>query len=100
MVPDSLSIWMQRAGRAGRRPDLKACAILLVQPTVFQEKGKKNRQEGDAVTYVKEIEEGLRLWVTTPDRCRRDIADAYFDNPSPRKCTSCQSATRTAKGSS
>lgn len=85
MAPDSLSVWMQRAGRAGRRPDLQARAILLIQPTVFQEKGKKNRQEGEPVTYVKEIEEGLRLWATTPERCRRDIADEYFDNPTQRK---------------
>ena len=36
LVPSSLSIWMQRAGRAGRSPSVQARAILLVQPTVFQ----------------------------------------------------------------
>ncbi|KAI0350066.1 P-loop containing nucleoside triphosphate hydrolase protein [Trametes cingulata] len=82
MAPESLSVWMQRAGRAGRRPDLQARAVLLIQPSVFQEKGKQSRQEGEAVVYVKEIEEGLRLWVEAPPEvCRRDVADEYFDNP-------------------
>jgi superfamily II DNA helicase RecQ len=38
MVPNSLSIWMQRAGRAGRNHLISAQAILLVQPSVFQER--------------------------------------------------------------
>ncbi|KAK7031813.1 P-loop containing nucleoside triphosphate hydrolase protein [Favolaschia claudopus] len=37
MVPTSLSIWMQRAGRAGRNFLVAARAILLVQPSVFKE---------------------------------------------------------------
>ncbi|KAN0078270.1 hypothetical protein V8E55_010327 [Tylopilus felleus] len=35
LVPASLSIWMQRAGRAGRSPTLQACGVLLVQSMVF-----------------------------------------------------------------
>ncbi|KAI0363574.1 P-loop containing nucleoside triphosphate hydrolase protein [Pilatotrama ljubarskyi] len=88
MAPDSLSVWIQRAGRAGRRADIQARAVLLIQPSVFQEKGKQSRREGEAVVYVKEIEDGLRLWVETPpERCRRDVADEYFDNPPKRKRT-------------
>ncbi|KIJ06460.1 hypothetical protein PAXINDRAFT_49347, partial [Paxillus involutus ATCC 200175] len=30
-VPASLEVWTQRAGRAGRTPDLQACATLLVE---------------------------------------------------------------------
>ena len=85
MAPGSLAIWIQRAGRAGRSPDIQATAILLVQPTVFQEKGKKKRKEGEPVVYVKEIEDGLRRWIEAPaDVCRRDVADEYFDNPPGR----------------
>ncbi|EIW55821.1 P-loop containing nucleoside triphosphate hydrolase protein [Trametes versicolor FP-101664 SS1] len=84
MAPESLSVWMQRAGRAGRHPDIQARAILLIQPTVFQEKGKRSRQDGEVVAYVKEIEDGLRMWLD-PERCRRDVADEYFDNPPTRK---------------
>ncbi|OJT05421.1 hypothetical protein TRAPUB_2056, partial [Trametes pubescens] len=86
MAPESLSVWMQRAGRAGRHPDIKARAILLIQPTVFQEKGKQTRQEGAPVVYVKEIDPGLRRWADPPpDSCRRNIADEYFDNPPARR---------------
>ncbi|KAH9847960.1 P-loop containing nucleoside triphosphate hydrolase protein [Lenzites betulinus] len=85
MVPESFTIWTQRAGRAGRRPDIQARAILLVQKSVFSEKGKKSRKEGEAITYVKEIEGGMRDYVDiASDRCLRDIADEYFDNP-PRR---------------
>ena len=42
MVPKSLSVWLQRAGRAGRAHGSQATAYLLVQPSVFQEKGKLN----------------------------------------------------------
>lgn len=34
----------------------------------------------DNLEYVKEIEDGLRLWVEGPG-CRRSIANEYFDNP-------------------
>lgn len=35
-VTDSLSTWLQRAGRAGRKADSQAQAILLVEESVFQ----------------------------------------------------------------
>lgn len=88
MVPETFSIWTQRAGRAGRLPDVQARAILLVQKSVFSEKGKKTRKEGEPVTYVKEIEGGMRKYVEIPPHdCRRDVADTYFDNPPGREGT-------------
>ncbi|KAF8834281.1 P-loop containing nucleoside triphosphate hydrolase protein [Paxillus ammoniavirescens] len=69
MVSASLSIWMQRAGCAGRSPSLQVHAVLLIQPSVFHEKKEKkehhdvdtkgpDRSEGP-VTYVKAVEDGL-----------------------------------------
>lgn len=81
LVPGSISIWFQRAGRAGRNPLIAAQAFLLVQPTVFQElKARKghDKNEGDSPKYRKEIEEGLRRWIETED-CRREVANEYFD---------------------
>lgn len=68
-VPDSLSAWLQRAGRAGRRSDLRAEAILLVEASVFQlvtpkkKKKKKNGEQEDAPEEtddpaVEDIDEG------------------------------------------
>ncbi|RDX41374.1 P-loop containing nucleoside triphosphate hydrolase protein [Lentinus brumalis] len=88
MTPDSLGVWIQRAGRAGRSPNLQALAILLVETSVFAERGKRDRKEGDPVTYVKTLEPGLRQYVDAPkDRCRGDVVVAYFDNPPGRRGT-------------
>lgn len=84
MVPASLSIWLQRAGRAGRTKGSQAHAYLLVQPTVFQEKNKTKREEGDEIEYMKEVEKNLRRWIQTCD-CRRDVADEHFNNPVNRE---------------
>ncbi|KAF6755179.1 P-loop containing nucleoside triphosphate hydrolase protein [Ephemerocybe angulata] len=47
-VPSSLSVWIQRAGRAGRSPTIQARTILLVEPSVFQRvKATKPSGEGD-----------------------------------------------------
>lgn len=88
MAPKSLSIWMQRAGRAGRSPLLQACAILLVQPTVFQEKNKtkKDPDKAGLTEYVKAVDEPLRTWIETKE-CRREIADEYFNSGVKRKRT-------------
>ncbi|KAJ7761543.1 P-loop containing nucleoside triphosphate hydrolase protein [Mycena maculata] len=43
-VPGSLPIWIQRAGRAGRSPELQARAILLVEKSMFQRKKKRKRK--------------------------------------------------------
>ncbi|KAF8812628.1 P-loop containing nucleoside triphosphate hydrolase protein [Phlegmacium glaucopus] len=40
-VPLSLTIWMQRAGRAGRSQEVNACAILLFEKSIFQHQKKK-----------------------------------------------------------
>jgi hypothetical protein len=87
MVPASFSIWMQRAGRAGRTFTIFARAILLVQPSVFQEVKKKNGvaiPENDGTVFRKDVEEGLRSWIETED-CRREVTDEYFDSGLARK---------------
>lgn len=89
-VPDNLSIWTQRAGRAGRSPNINARAVLLVQPSVFAEKGKLTRKEGDPIEYVKKIDGTFRKYIDIPEgQCRRDAADKYFDNPPERKGVHC-----------
>ncbi|KAI0639716.1 P-loop containing nucleoside triphosphate hydrolase protein [Trametes polyzona] len=86
MAPESLPVWIQRAGRAGRRPDLQARAILLIQKSVYMEKGKKKRRDDEPVEYVKEINNDLRTYASAPPaKCRRDVADEYFDNPPGRE---------------
>ncbi|KAJ7168072.1 P-loop containing nucleoside triphosphate hydrolase protein [Mycena crocata] len=87
MVPASLSIWMQRAGRAGRNILIFARAILLVQPSVFQEvAAKEGAEPTDNVTFKKTVESGLREWIET-EGCRRDVVDVYFDNGTERTRT-------------
>ncbi|KAJ7262340.1 P-loop containing nucleoside triphosphate hydrolase protein [Mycena rebaudengoi] len=87
MVPSSFSIWMQRAGRAGRNIIIAARAILLVQPSVFQEMKVK---DGDDPTFRKAVEEGLRTWIEATG-CRREVADEYFNSGTARKCEFCSS---------
>ena len=50
-APDTLSTWMQLAGRSGRSPNINARAILLIQPSVFQEKGRDARKKGEPAVY-------------------------------------------------
>jgi len=40
-VPSSLLVWIQRAGRAGRSPNINAQAILMVEKSMFQRKKVK-----------------------------------------------------------
>ncbi|KAF7358170.1 p-loop containing nucleoside triphosphate hydrolase protein [Mycena venus] len=82
MVPALLSIWMQRAGRAGRNFLIAAHAILLVQPSVFKEAKAKNST--DEATFQNAVEAGLRAWIETED-CRREVVDEYFNNGTIRK---------------
>ncbi|EJF59392.1 hypothetical protein DICSQDRAFT_65206 [Dichomitus squalens LYAD-421 SS1] len=65
-APDSLSTWLQRAGRAGRNVSIQARAVLLIQPSVFQEVGRSTHKDGDTIVYKKTIEPGLRRWVEVP----------------------------------
>ncbi|KAF8153870.1 P-loop containing nucleoside triphosphate hydrolase protein [Crassisporium funariophilum] len=95
MVPKSMSIWMQRAGRGGRSRLIAARAILLVQPSVFQEvksltakpKAASARsvdiEESNTTNYRKAVEEGLREWIETED-CRRNVSDEYFGDGKER----------------
>ncbi|KAG5651392.1 hypothetical protein H0H81_008858 [Sphagnurus paluster] len=86
MVPASLSIWMQRAGRAGRNIRILARAILLVQPSVFQEmrvENVDNEPNDGEVKYRKDVEQGLREWIETVE-CRREAAAVYFDDRAAR----------------
>lgn len=86
MVPVSVPIWAQRAGRAGRTPTTLSEAILLVQPTVFQEMVDKSNdaKEDDPPKYRKDIEAGIRRWIETTG-CRRDVFDEYFGSGPARK---------------
>lgn len=60
LVPGSLSVWFQRAGRVARRLNSHGQVYLLVQPSVHQEKNKNQRDKDDDIEYVKEIEEAMR----------------------------------------
>ncbi|KAF8214784.1 hypothetical protein K438DRAFT_2138304, partial [Mycena galopus ATCC 62051] len=61
MVPDDPDVWHQRAGRAERNFSINAFAILLVQPSVFQE--VKTKDGSDEVTFKKTIHPALREWI-------------------------------------
>ncbi|KAI0710336.1 P-loop containing nucleoside triphosphate hydrolase protein [Cerioporus squamosus] len=75
MAASSLSVWIQRAGRAGRSGQ-HAFAILLVEPAIFQVK----RPRAAPKAYKKKAEDGMRRWAGA-ETCRRAIADEYFGNP-------------------
>jgi hypothetical protein len=109
-VPLSLSVWIQRAGRAGRSPDINARAILLAEKSMFQWRKKRCRKilvddgdsesddsqsdeddsgvevgrDSDKMEWGKKVEPELRRWIET-EHCRRDVADEYFNNPPLRK---------------
>ena len=116
MVPSSLSVWTQRAGRAGRDKE-PAEAILLVEPSVYQARKKRGKndnkkqvdqpeQEEDEHTdeedqdvdpeipteskktdRSKKVEPGMREWIETrPCDCRRQVSDKYFNNPKHTNC--------------
>ena len=92
MVPDTLSIWIQRAGRAGRS-GAPSAAVLLYEPSVIQKiKGKEADEsdgkgddlgeqlwEGDDFKK-KNVESSLRSYVLT-NQCRRVVTDEYFGTP-------------------
>ncbi|TDL27180.1 P-loop containing nucleoside triphosphate hydrolase protein [Rickenella mellea] len=77
-VPASLSIWLQRAGRAARSPHIKGRAMLFVEKTVFEIQVPAG--ENGTWRYRKRVEPGLREYIETMD-CRRKVSDKYFDNP-------------------
>ena len=60
----------------------------MIQPSVFAEKNKTKRADGESIEYVKTLESGLRTYVNaSEDQCRRDVADEYFGNPPTRAGT-------------
>ena len=90
-VPPSLSVWMQRAGRAGRCGSLNARAFLFVEKSMFESQRKKRRKtdmadlefdededesdpedhENDLDNgreYKKKVEPALHEWIET-DSC-------------------------------
>ena len=99
-VPPSLSVWMQRAGRAGRCGSLNARALLFVEKSMFESQRKKRRKTDMAETAdlefdededesdledrendlddgrecKKKVELTLHEWIET-DGCRQDVAD-------------------------
>jgi superfamily II DNA helicase RecQ len=106
MVPPMLSVWTQCLGRAGRSGE-PAIVILLVEPSVYklkksrgvvgpedpdgEDKDDEDEDVGDGesdtgpvgsadLTYQKKVEEGMRKWIEAT-KCRRIVADTYFNNP-------------------
>ncbi|KAK6993268.1 P-loop containing nucleoside triphosphate hydrolase protein [Favolaschia claudopus] len=102
-VPSSLSVWIQRAGRAGRSRSLQARAILLAEKSMFQRRKKRRKPGGDAENSVpalrpdgdgpelaeplddskkwgKNVDPALREYISTK-KCRCKITDQYFNNP-------------------
>ncbi|KLO04434.1 P-loop containing nucleoside triphosphate hydrolase protein, partial [Schizopora paradoxa] len=88
-VPNSLSTWLQRAGRAGRCQTLQASAILLAERSMFEKqrpKAKKNVPGNPVPPFppmmirAKKVDPTLRQWIEATV-CRRDVADEYYDNP-------------------
>jgi superfamily II DNA helicase RecQ len=114
MVPSSLSIWIQRAGRAGRSGQ-PAVSILLVERSVFQKTKRKatikvedngekdeindgdvsesepDSEQGDVVhEHKKKLEHGMRNWIEAQScACRRIVSDKYFQNPVRNARKSC-----------
>ncbi|EIM79140.1 uncharacterized protein STEHIDRAFT_163963 [Stereum hirsutum FP-91666 SS1] len=91
MVPASLSIWLQRAGRAVRKKDAQAHTYLLVQPRVFQEKNKKKREEGD------EIEDVADEHLNNPVNCQASSNLAMDEAQSPESPSTRTSAVHNVK---
>ena len=89
MVPSSLSVWVQRAGRAGRSGS-PSCAVLLYEPSVVQRVNTQGdsdneddelEQEWSGDNFKKRnVEDSLRGYVMA-EECRRVLTDVYFDNP-------------------
>ena len=88
MVPSSLSVWVQRAGRAGRSGS-PSCAVLLYEPSVVQRVNTQNGEDSDDELErewsgddfkKRNVEDSLRAYVMD-EECRRASTDEYFDNP-------------------
>ena len=47
-VPKELNTWIQRAGRAARDPKLNAMAVLIAEPSYFDDKKKRTAERAAA----------------------------------------------------
>lgn len=123
-APSSLTVWIQRAGRAGRSPDIDAFAVMFVESSAFTVQNARKTQghqgagarppvrkdpekaSGDSEDinlkegqeYKKKIEKSLRDWLTA-EGCRREVSDTFFNNPErnygrPVRCFQCLCSTR------
>ncbi|KIJ61474.1 hypothetical protein HYDPIDRAFT_31340 [Hydnomerulius pinastri MD-312] len=105
-APQSPTVWLQRAGRAGRSAEVQARAVLYIEASatkrigVSTEPGDENESDDDEEeekTYRKKLEPSLREFVEAKG-CRRDVADKLFDNPpgrvalTTRCCDNCTKA--------
>ncbi|KLO06459.1 P-loop containing nucleoside triphosphate hydrolase protein, partial [Schizopora paradoxa] len=92
-LPDSLSTWLQRAGRAGRDPNSIAEATLLAEASMFKKQKKRKKkgtgQEVQEATSSGQLDNGanekkcsacLRAYIETKG-CRQDVQDRHFQNP-------------------
>jgi len=89
MVPSPLSVWVQRAGRAGRSGS-PSCAVLLYEPSVVQRVNtQKDEDDDDDESEVewsgdyfrkRNVEDSLRAYVML-EECHRVLTDEYFNNP-------------------
>ncbi|KAF8545862.1 P-loop containing nucleoside triphosphate hydrolase protein, partial [Imleria badia] len=108
-APSSLTVWIQRAGRAGRMASIQARAVLFLEASALKEIRTKTAEveseseiedshEGQEKTYRKKLEPSLREYVETR-RCRRKVVDKLFDNPPARSvlhamcCDNCTPAS-------
>ncbi|KAF7318341.1 Bloom syndrome [Mycena chlorophos] len=118
--PKTLSMWIQRAGRAGRSPEIQARAVLLAEVSAFKQRQKRRPRAEDGLNveseaesddegsddegekeleWGKQIDPALREYATSGS-CRRDITDTFFNNPTRREPTGpcCDVCTNSAPG--
>ncbi|KAF6765871.1 P-loop containing nucleoside triphosphate hydrolase protein [Ephemerocybe angulata] len=82
-VPSSLSVWVQRAGRAGSSPQLQARAILLVEKSTFkqQKANLKSKEVGeDSLEWVKKVESAIWEWIECPKQ-QHQLPNTSVDPP-------------------
>ncbi|KAF8141803.1 P-loop containing nucleoside triphosphate hydrolase protein [Boletus edulis] len=97
-APQSLTVWMQHAGRARRSAVIQAHAVLFLELSVLKEirlntkqpepeSGGSDLEEEEGTNeekmYCKKLEPSLREYIATCC-CRHEIIDALFDNPPGR----------------